>query len=600
MNPPPPRLPPRPELRLLGRAALDELCQDIRNFLIASISATGGHLGPNLGVVELTVAIHRVFDSPTDAILWDTGHQAYVHKLLTGRADRFSSLRQPGGLSGYPSRRESEHDWVENSHASTALSYAHGLATAWRASTRSVVAVVGDGALTGGMAFEGLNNLGLSGVPCTIVVNDNGRSYAPTASRLWSAPDQRWADSRRARDLSCSLGIRYIGPVDGHNIPAIEKALEESRIGNGPSLVHVRTQKGKGYVPAEEDKEKHLHDTAPYHRGTGRPRRSRDRRMTSFTAEFGRAMECVGRRDDRVHAITAAMPGSTGLLRFADQFPGRFHDVGIAEQHAVGMAAGLALAGQRPVVALFSTFFSRAFDQAYLDVGLHQLPVVFAIDRAGVTGSDGPSHHGLLDMVLALRVPGLTVLAPSSPVDVHDALTHALTLEGPALIRYPKGDHLPGVRSSVPLPAAVRLSAGADVCLVAIGRMLEPALAAAAELGEHEVSTSVWDLRSVQPVDPRLLADAARHRVVLTIEDGASAGGAGEHVLRELSRQHDPTPSSALGVATEYVPHGDPVRIRAEHGLSGPGIAAAAQRLLTASRQGVSRQSAIRTGAVLS
>ena len=476
------------DLRTLSAEELTELCAEIRQFIVDAVTTTGGHLGSNLGVVELTLALHRTFDSPRDVLLWDTGHQAYVHKLVTGRREAFTHLRQAGGLSGYPNRAESEHDWVENSHASTILSYAHGLASAFELQgvERKVVAVVGDGALTGGMAYEALNNIGHSGTPVLMVLNDNGRSYAPTVSRLSVGLthlrlNPTYVQARqRIRNLLQgipgigglaysgvhgltsavrevvtphtffeALGIRYAGPIDGHDIAEVEQALANASEWEGPILIHVITQKGRGYAPAEEDEIQRLHDfkvkpTAPSDRapkGSGLASELDPVAVippVTFTDAFTRALLRNAESDPRIVAITAAMPGPTGLLPFEARFPDRFVDVGIAEQHAVTAAAGMAMAGLRPVVAIYSTFFSRAFDQANLDVGLHDVPVVFALDRAGITGDDGPSHHGVLDMTLALSIPGMTVFAPSSAPEVEVMLDEALSLEGPSVIRFPK------------------------------------------------------------------------------------------------------------------------------------------------------------------
>ncbi|MEZ5320987.1 MAG: 1-deoxy-D-xylulose-5-phosphate synthase [Microthrixaceae bacterium] len=455
------------DLRRMAYPELYDLAGEIRERIVETVNRNGGHLGSNLGVVELTLALHRVFDSPNDIILWDTGHQAYVHKLVTGRADRFDTIRKPGGLSGYPSRSESPHDWIENSHASTALSYAHGLATAQHLTgdpRRRIVAVIGDGSFTGGMAYEGLNNLGHSGRNVIVVLNDNGRSYAPTVSRLSASlsrlranPLYRQQQARVERMLADvplvgeylergffgakaavremfeptvffeALGIHYLGPLDGHDIEGLEKALVNAAALDGPIVVHVRTRKGCGYAPAENDEIKMMHDLSELKPG-------------SFTAAFSDAIVEQGARRPELVAITAAMPDSTGLLPFGKRFPDRLIDVGIAEQHAVTAAAGMAMGGLRPVFAVYSTFLTRAFDQVNLDVGLHRQPVVFAIDRAGITGDDGASHHGLLDMVLLSKVPGMTVFAPSSYGEVAQMLDDALELctDGPAAIRFPR------------------------------------------------------------------------------------------------------------------------------------------------------------------
>ena len=453
------------DLRDLELEELTVLAAEIRQRIVDTVGQTGGHLGSNLGVVELTLALHRVFNSPRDAILWDTGHQTYVHKLLTGRVDRFDGLRQAGRMSGYPSRDESGHDWIENSHASTVLSYAHGLATAQAVTggNRRVVAVIGDGSMTGGMAFEGLNNLGHSGLKVTVVLNDNGRSYAPTVGRLSEslirirsnpiymrrqrrledlAEHLPWVGELVERGISATkaairdmfeptaffeaLGVHYLGPFDGHDIAEMEDALANAIEFDGPVLIHVLTQKGRGHGPAEQDPIKHMHDTGGVKPG-------------SYTAAFTESLLKAAESRPEVVAVTAAMPDSTGLLPFRERFGDRCFDVGIAEQHAVTAAAGMAMGGLRPVVALYATFLSRAFDQANLDVGLHGLPVVFCLDRAGITGDDGPSHHGVLDMVLLSKVPGMTILAPSSYQEVQQMLEDALAItDGPVAIRWPK------------------------------------------------------------------------------------------------------------------------------------------------------------------
>jgi 1-deoxy-D-xylulose-5-phosphate synthase len=598
------------DVRALGPEELAVLAAEIREFIVQAVAVTGGHLGSNLGAVELTLALHRVFDSPRDILLWDTGHQAYVHKLLTGRRDRFPTLRQEGGLSGYPSRRESEHDWVENSHASTILSYAHGIATGVEqaGADRRVVATIGDGSMTGGLAFEGLNNLGHSGSRVVIVLNDNGRSYAPTVSKLSESVSRlrlnpgyvHWRDrlEQVVRDLPAvgelaysslqgmkaairelveptvffeALGVRYTGPIDGHDIAGLEDALRNAAAYDGPIVVHVLTQKGRGYTPAEDDDEKCLHDATPFDPATGPPKWA----PAGYTEAFAEAMVEIGERHPQVHAITAAMPGPTGLLPFADRFPNRFHDVGIAEQHAVTAAAGMAMAGLRPVVAVYSTFFTRAFDQATYDVGLHGLPVVFALDRAGITGDDGPSHHGVLDMSLALTVPGVTLFAPSSAQELGVMLRTALELDGPAVLRYPKG-----AARQVPVEdvgsglSARRVRAGASgVCILAVGKLVEAAEEAAAEL-----DATVWDVRVVKPLDPAMLEDAAAHSLIVTVEDGARVGGAGSYIADALGR-----PALVLGLPNQFIPQGKPTAILSRFGLDGPGIVGSVRAALAAS-----------------
>jgi 1-deoxy-D-xylulose-5-phosphate synthase len=558
-------------LRELGRDDLGPLAAEIRRFLVAAVSVTGGHLGSNLGVVELTLALHRAFESPRDTIVWDTGHQAYVHKLVTGRAGAFDRLRQRDGLSGYPSRAESVHDVVENSHASTALSYAYGLVRARQLAGDDgrIVAVVGDGALTGGLAYEALSNIGVAGAPVLIVLNDNGRSYAPTVSPLTTAGSRCGLAPAAFFE---SLGIEYLGPVDGHDMAALEPALAELARRKRPVVLHVHTTKGRGYAPAENDGEKCLHDVQPFDPDTGsalvRPGSGR-----SYTEAFGTALLAEAARREEVVAITAAMPGPTGLLRFAERYPDRFFDVGIAEQHAVAAAAGMAMAGLRPVVAIYSTFLNRAFDQVYYDVGLHRLPVVFCLDRAGVTGDDGPSHHGLLDLALLTKVPGMTVLCPSSYEEVAVMLRQALEITtGPVAIRWPKteaptGDTGSGIR-------ARRVRAGADVCLLGVGKLLAACEEAAALLDTGGVSASVFDVRCAAPLDPVMIDEARRHRLVVVAEDGVVEGGVGSLVAATVARLGSPAPAvRTLGVPLAYVPQGRAADVLSSFGLDGVGIA---------------------------
>ena len=426
-------------VRELGAPALEALAADIRSFLISAVSENGGHLGSNLGVVELTLALHRCFESPRDQIVWDTGHQTYVHKILTGRAGDFPTLRRAQGLSGYANRGESTHDLVENSHASTALSYAYGLARArdLAQTTQHVVAVVGDGSLTGGLAYEALSNIGAHGTRVVIILNDNGRSYAPTVSNL-STAGRPGVDAVAPAAFFGGLGIRYEGPVDGHDLMELEEAIARVARTAGPVVLHVHTEKGHGYLPAESDDEKRLHDIGPFDPLTG-VAHARSVVTASFTEAFGSALVREAAAHPELMAITAAMPGSCGLIEFSRRYPERFIDVGIAEQHAVAAAAGLAMGGFRPVVAIYSTFLNRAWDQLYYDVGLHGLPVIFCIDRAGITGDDGPSHNGVMDLALLTKVPGMTVLAPSSYEEIPVMLAQAIAItSGPVALRWPK------------------------------------------------------------------------------------------------------------------------------------------------------------------
>jgi 1-deoxy-D-xylulose-5-phosphate synthase len=609
------------DLRRLNGEELETLAAEIREFIVQAVAVNAGHLGSNLGAVELTLAMHRVFSSPRDILLWDTGHQAYVHKLVTGRREMFAGLRQSGGLSGYPSRAESVHDWVENSHASTILSYAHGMAAGVARSTdpdRRVVAVIGDGAMTGGMAFEGLNNLGHSGSRVVVILNDNGRSYAPTISRLSESltklrlhPGLRSVRSRvedalreipRVGNVAHSslmglysavrevieppvffesLGVRYVGPIDGHDIAGMEEALCQASAFDGPIVVHVLTQKGRGYGPAETDDEKCLHDAPVFDPAVG----PAEWAPKGYTQAFNEAMLDIGERHPDVVAITAAMPGPTGLIPFSTRWPDRFFDVGIAEQTAVTSAAGMAMTGLRPVVAVYSTFFSRAFDQAHLDVGLHGVPVIFALDRSGITGDDGPSHHGVLDIALCLRIPGLTIFAPSSAQEMPVMLETALSLSGPASIRYPKTPARDVAADQVGSGLAARRVRSGDgtVCVLAVGKMLAAAEEAAEILAADGIDATVWDVRVVRPLDPAMISDAGRHQLVVTVEDGIRVGGAGSFIIdaiADLQETRQSPPILTLGIPAAFIPHGKPDQILTQLGLDGPGIAAATAKAL--------------------
>ena len=594
-------------LRRLDSRDLSRLVAEIRQVIVATVNRNGGHLGSNLGIVELTITLHRVFESPHDVILFDTGHQAYPHKLLTGRRRAFDSLRRPGGMSGYPSRGESAHDWIENSHASTALSYAHGLATAFRTTgeDRHVVAVVGDGSLTGGMAMEGLNNLGHSNSKVTIILNDNGRSYAPTISKLSEsliklraspvymrrqerieeiAESVPWVGDMLRRGIDATkmairhmwdppaifeqLGIHYVGPYNGHEIGQLEKVLKKVKLFDGPTVVHVITQKGRGYRPAERDPIKNMHDLSSIKQG-------------SYTAAFAEHLVELGNRHPEVVAVTAAMPDSTGMLPFIDRFPGRAFDVGIAEQHAVTMATGMVMGGLRPVVAIYSTFLTRALDQINLDVALHGCPVVFCIDRAGITGDDGASHHGTLDMVLLSKIPGMTIFAPSSYEELPVMLDTALGITyGPTAIRWPK---TPAPRVS-PGEVGSGLSArrdreGTDVCLIGIGKMFPVACEAADLLAGEGVSCSVWDPRVVKPLDPIMIGDAIRHDLVVTIEDGLRQGGIGQAIRDQVSASNS-TPVVVMGIPTVHIPHGKVGEILSDYDLDAAGVRLTVQKYL--------------------
>ena len=621
------------DLRALNGAQLDELCAEIRQFIVQAVSRTGGHLGSNLGAVELSVALHRVFESPRDVIVWDTGHQAYVHKLITGRRDGFTQLRQRHGLSGYPSAAESPHDVVENSHASTSLSWASGLAAGFRLTGhehRRVVAVIGDGSMTGGMAFEALNNLGHYAQRALIVLNDNGRSYAPTVSRLSTVVSRlrqspHYVQGRRAVDHLLdrvplgdgvrrsidsaaaamremweppaffeTLGVRYVGPVDGHDIAAMESAFRDAAAyEDGPIVVHVVTQKGRGYAPAERDNEKHLHDIGlfdPATGGTPAAPTAAAPAQREYTKVFTETLVAAARRHSEIVAITAAMPGSTGLLPFQREFPERFYDVGIAEQHALTSAAGMARAGLRPVVAVYSTFLARAFDQALYDIGLHGLPVIFCVDRAGITGPDGASHHGLYDIAMFTRVPGMTVFAPSGPDELPAAFAQALEItDGPAAIRWPRGkgpaaepsQHHEAATSQLRMRARQHRS-GPDACILAAGQTFAAATEAANMLSADGIEVSLWDPRVLKPLDRAMVLDAATHPLVVTVEDGVRVGGFGSLVNDALQQMDAPTVPriTQLGTPDGYLPHGTAHELHAELGLDAVGIATAVRKTL--------------------
>ncbi|MFF7638333.1 1-deoxy-D-xylulose-5-phosphate synthase [Kitasatospora sp. NPDC008050] len=608
------------DLRRLPANRMPQLAQEIRDFLIEAVSRTGGHLGPNLGVVELTIALHRVFDSPRDRILWDTGHQAYVHKLLTGRQD-FSRLRAKGGLSGYPSRAESEHDVIENSHASTVLGYADGIAKAHQIqgrTDRQTVAVIGDGALTGGLAWEALNNIAeAQDRPLVIVVNDNERSYAKTIGGLanhlatlrttqgyerflaWGkealqrtpvvgqpifealhGAKKGFKDSFAPQGMFEDLGLKYVGPIDGHDIAAVESALRKARGFGGPVIVHCLTVKGRGYRPAELDEADRFHAVGAMDPYTCLPISPSG--GTSWTSVFGEEMLAVGAQRPDVVAITAAMLQPVGLADFAKAFPKRTFDVGIAEQHAVTSAAGLATAGLHPVVAVYATFLNRAFDQVLMDVALHKLGVTFVLDRAGVTGNDGASHNGMWDMSILQVVPGLRLAAPRDAEQLRAQLREALEItDAPTVVRYPKGEVGPAIPAVEHLGGADVLQrtrvagrAGQDVLLVSVGSMAGACLDAAALLTADGLATTVVDPRWVKPVDPALVQLAAAHKLVVTVEDNGRAGGVGAAIAQALRDAEVATPLRDLGIPQEFLQHAGRGEIMEEAGLTGTGIAA--------------------------
>ncbi|NVN52210.1 1-deoxy-D-xylulose-5-phosphate synthase [Mycolicibacterium hippocampi] len=604
------------DLQHLTQVQLDDLAREIRDFLIHKVAATGGHLGPNLGVVELTLALHRVFDSPHDPILFDTGHQAYVHKMLTGRSQDFGTLRKKDGLSGYPSRTESEHDWVESSHASSSLSYADGLAKAFELSghrNRHVVAVVGDGALTGGMCWEALNNIAASQRPVVIVVNDNGRSYAPTIGgfaehlaglRLQPGYEKVLDEGRKAvrgvpvigefcyqcmhsikagikdalspQVMFTDLGLKYVGPIDGHDEHAVESALRHARGFNAPVVVHVVTRKGMGYPPAENDEDDQMHACGVIDPMTGLATTVPG---PGWTAAFTETLIRLAATRRDVVAITAAMPGPTGLSAFRERFPDRFFDVGIAEQHAVTSAAGLAMGGMHPVVAIYSTFLNRAFDQLMMDVALHKLPVTVVLDRSGVTGPDGASHNGMWDLSILGIVPGMRVAAPRDGARLREELGEALDVDdGPTAIRFPKGDvgeDIPAIerRGGVDVLAVPAEGMSEDVLVVAVGPFASMALAIAERLRNQGIGVTVVDPRWVLPVPGEIATLAVNHKLVVTLEDNGVHGGAGSAVSAALRRAEVDVPCRDAALPQQFFDHASRGEVLAAVGLTERNIA---------------------------
>lgn len=607
------------DLKALNDEDLDALAKEIRTFLVDKVAATGGHLGPNLGVVELTIGLHRVFDSPQDPIIFDTSHQSYVHKILTGRAKDFDSLRQKDGLSGYTCRAESQHDWTESSHASAALSYADGLSKAKQLdgdTTHSVVAVVGDGALTGGMCWEALNNIAAGkDRKVVVVVNDNGRSYSPTiggfAENLaglrmqpfydrfmekgkTSLKSMGWVGERTFEALHAfkegvkstviptemfpELGMKYVGPVDGHNQKAVDNALKYAHDYDGPIIVHMVTEKGRGYAPAEQDLDELMHSTGVIDPLTGAPKSAS---KPGWTSVFSDELVKIGAQNENVVAITAAMAGPTGLSKFEANFPNRFFDVGIAEQHAVTSAAGLALGGKHPVVAIYSTFLNRAFDQLLMDVGMLNQPVTLVLDRSGVTGSDGASHNGVWDMALTSIVPGVQVAAPRDEDSLRELLNEAISIDdGPTVVRFPKGD-LP-----TPIVAIDTLEDGVDVLayedateddapsvlIVAVGERATVALEVASRIKQHGVNVTVVDPRWIVPIPQSLVALSDDHDLVITIEDGVIHGGVGSLLSDALNASEVDTPRRQIAVPQKYLDHASRNEVLADYGLDADGI----------------------------
>ena len=612
------------DLKNLPDDKVEELAAEIRQFLIDKVSVTGGHLGPNLGVVELTIALHRVFDSPRDPIVFDTSHQSYVHKILTGRADQFDTLRQKGGLSGYTDRGESEHDWTESSHTSAAISVVDGLSKAFKIkgeSRRNAVAVVGDGALTGGMCWEALNNISSDTERnAVIIVNDNGRSYSPTIGgfsenlsriRAQHGYDElmehgkktlqslgwvgnRTFDALRAfkegvkssvlpTEMFPELGMKYIGPVNGHDLEALDHALAYARDYEGPIIVHVVTEKGHGFEPAVNEPQDQMHSTGAIDPVTGVPK---GKSQPGWTAVFSEELVEAGKRRDDIVAITAAMAGPTGLMPFAEQFPDRFFDVGIAEQHAMASASGLALGGLHPVVAIYATFLNRAFDQVLMDIALLKQPVTIVLDRAGVTGSDGASHNGVWDMALTTIIPGIHVAAPRDGARLRELFRESLEIEsGPSIVRFPKGNLLEDMEAVATTEDGVDIlhesapeTSDADapkVLVISIGAMSARSLSAAEILEKEGMSVTVVDPRWLCPVAPSLIEMADAHDIVVVAEDGMMRAGVGSLFDEAFAAAEVDTPLRRVAFPSLFPKHGSRGEVMEEVGMDAEGIAAA-------------------------
>ena len=601
-------------LKAVPAEQLPELAAEIREFLIRAVAKTGGHLGPNLGVVELTIALHRTFDSPRDVILFDTGHQSYVHKLLTGRKEGFDKLRQRAGIAGYPNRRESEHDVIENSHASTALSWGDGISRAFAIQgvrDRSVVVVVGDGALTGGMAWEALNNIATTkDRSLVILVNDNERSYSPTIGGISTYLTTLRATQGYERFLEWGknvlektpvvgqpifetlhgmkkgikdiiapqgmfedLGLKYLGPVDGHDIEAMENILRVAKEFGGPVIVHAITEKGRGFAPAINDEAEKFHAVGPVDPETGESLATTGKTWTSI---FANELVAIGRERPEVVAITAAMLGPTGLDKFAEEFPNRTFDVGIAEQHAVASAAGMAFGGLHPVVALYSTFLNRAFDQLLLDVALHKAGVTFVLDRSGITGDDGPSHHGMWDLALTGIVPTLKVAAPRDGARLQELLRESISIsDQPTVVRFPKGS----VNSDIPaferrdgIDVLYR-GESADVLVVSVGAMAVIAVEAAAQAYREGVGVTVIDPRWVKPLSPAIITMAQRYSHVVVIEDGIRHGGIGSTLAESMRDAGVEVPVHSIGIPLTFIEHAKRAEILNDLGITGQQIA---------------------------
>ncbi len=597
------------DLRQLSPEELAQLSEEIRAFIIEKVSANGGHLSPNLGVVELTLALHRVFDSPNDRFIWDVGHQAYVHKLVTGRMGGFDQLRHTGGLSGYPSREESPHDFVENSHASTSLSYALGHALAGYPGY--TIAVIGDGALTGGMAMEALNHIAVTRPPRLIIVlNDNGRSYAPTVGGIAALAtlahyrfDPRYERAKRTlgrmlrgiplvgetadefagrlkdaikqilepSTVFDALDLKYTGRIDGHDIGLLEETFEVAKSFNRPVVVHVVTEKGSGYQPAIEDELEKLHGVGSFDVATGKALKSE----LKLTEVAGKAIAAAADERPDLIGISAAMVSTAGLLEMAQRHPDRVYDTAIAEQHSVTLAAGMAMAGKKPVVAMYSAFLQRAFDQIVADVALHDLPVVFLVDRAGITGPDGPSHHGVFDLSYLRMIPNMVVGAPADATELCAMIETAVDHDGPIAIRYPKGAavSVPSIPvPPIPVGEAQLLSSGSDVLLVAVGRMVEVAEKAALDLQGRGISTGVVNARWVKPLDPRILEWATPVSHVVTLEDNVLSGGFGSAVMEAFSSAGLTKEVTCIGVPDHFLPFGSPSDLHESLGMDAVGV----------------------------
>ncbi|PYI38357.1 1-deoxy-D-xylulose-5-phosphate synthase [Arthrobacter psychrolactophilus] len=620
------------ELKKLSDTQMEALAQEIRDFLVTNVSQTGGHLGPNLGVVELTLAVHRVFESPRDSVIFDTGHQSYVHKLVTGRQD-FSTLRQQGGLSGYPDRGESEHDIVESSHASSSLSWADGIARARQLNgetDRYVVAIIGDGALTGGMTWEAINNIAADkDRRLVIVVNDNGRSYAPTIggvadylASLRPALDQvrthrryeasmSWGKQRlqdgnvvgqfvykslhaakkgvkdwwAPQGLFEDLGIKYIGPIDGHDQKAMENALAAAKNYGGPVIVHAFTEKGRGYAPARADVNDQFHAVGVIDPETGAS--IEESGGMSWTSVFGEEIATIAEERQDIVGITGAMLLPVGLAKFAQKFPDRVIDVGIAEQHALTMAAGMAFGGLHPVVAIYATFLNRAFDQLLMDVALHKAGVTIVLDRAGVTGPDGPSHHGMWDMSMLQIIPGLHLAAPRDAVRLREELREAVAIsDAPSVVRYSKGKAGPEIAAIERLYDGVDVLARqrqdmaqansdteTDVLIVSVGAMSELSLEVAQRIGDQGITSTVVDPRWVLPVPRSIVQLASQHRIVIVVEDGVRAGGVGSRIRQELRAAGIDTALNEVGLPVEFLAHGSRAQVLERVGLTAQRVA---------------------------